>query len=54
MPPLEKIAITHLPGLVVARYLGDSSEEALHAFTALWKKLGPARSSRASGAPEWS
>lgn len=35
------IAITRLPGLLVARYLGDSSEEALHAFTRLWKALRP-------------
>ena len=41
MPPMEKVAITHLPGLLVARYLGDSSEAALHAFTDLWKALRP-------------
>ncbi|HSA89170.1 MAG TPA: urease accessory protein UreD [Burkholderiales bacterium] len=35
------IAITRLPGLLVGRYLGDSSEEALHAFTRLWKALRP-------------
>ena len=41
MPPMEKIAVTRLSGLLVARYLGDSSEEALHRFTALWKALRP-------------
>jgi urease accessory protein len=35
------IAITRLPGLLVGRYLGDSSEEALHAFTRLWKVVRP-------------
>jgi urease accessory protein len=37
----EEIAVTHLPGLLIGRYLGDSSEEALHAFTRLWKALRP-------------
>ena len=32
---------TCLPGLLVARYLGDSSEAALRAFEALWKLLRP-------------
>ena len=35
------LAITRLPGLLIARYLGDSSEEALRAFTRLWKALRP-------------
>ena len=35
------IAITRLPGLLVARYLGDSSEEALQGFTRVWKTLRP-------------
>lgn len=38
---VEGLAITRLPGLLIARYLGDSSEEALHAFTRLWKLLRP-------------
>jgi urease accessory protein len=38
---MPELAMTHLPGLLVARYLGDSSEGALHAFTALWKALRP-------------
>jgi urease accessory protein len=37
----EDLAVTQLPGLLVARYLGDSGEEALHAFTRLWKQLRP-------------
>ncbi len=35
------LAVTRLPELLVARYLGDSSEEALQAFAALWKALRP-------------
>lgn len=38
---MEGLAITRLPGLLIARYLGDSSEEALRAFTRLWKVLRP-------------
>jgi urease accessory protein len=41
IPSAEKIALTHLPGLCVARYLGDSSEEALAAFARVWKALRP-------------
>ena len=35
------IVITRVPGLLIGRYLGDSSEEALRAFTRLWKVLRP-------------
>jgi urease accessory protein len=35
------VAVTALPGLVIARYLGDSSEEAMHAFAGLWSVLRP-------------
>jgi len=35
-------AATLLPGLLVARYLGDSAEEAFKAFTSLWLLLRPA------------
>ncbi len=38
---MEGLAITRLPGLLIARYLGDSSEEALRAFRRLWKLLRP-------------
>src|SRR5687767_5559740 len=38
---VEGVAVTHLPGLLIGRYLGDSSEEALRAFTRLWKLLRP-------------
>jgi urease accessory protein len=38
---VPELAITQLPPLLVARYLGDSSEEALHAFTRLWQLVRP-------------
>lgn len=38
---VEPLAVTLLPGLLVARYLGDSSQEAMAGFTALWKILRP-------------
>lgn len=34
--------ITRLPGLTIARWLGDSSEDARHYCSALWMKLRPA------------
>ncbi|MEY2633416.1 MAG: hypothetical protein RIR00_2070, partial [Pseudomonadota bacterium] len=33
--------LTVLPGVLIARYLGDSSEAARHWFTALWQLLRP-------------
>ena len=47
-PPL---AVTQLPGLLLARYLGDSSEEALQAFTQLWTVIRPAVAGRAAVEP---
>jgi urease accessory protein len=38
---VDGVATTHLPGLLIGRYLGDSSEEALQAFTRLWKLVRP-------------
>lgn len=35
-------AITYLPGLLMARYLGHSAEAARHWFMALWQQLRPA------------
>jgi urease accessory protein len=46
-----RIGITRVPGLLIARYLGDSSEEALNYFTELWAVLRPALSAKASCAP---
>jgi len=36
------VPVTRLPGVLVARYLGDLSEQALPAFSDLWKCLRPA------------
>jgi urease accessory protein len=41
-------AVTVLPGLLVARYLGDSAEEAFQRFTAVWSLLRPALLGRAA------
>ncbi|MBV9189165.1 MAG: urease accessory protein UreD [Betaproteobacteria bacterium] len=38
---VPELAMSQLPGLLVARYLGDSSEAALRAFTSVWKLLRP-------------
>ena len=51
----DAVAITLLPGLLAARYLGDSSEEAFRCFSALWAKLRPALLGRPAVAPRiWS
>lgn len=51
----EHAAVTHLPGLLVARYLGDSSEQAFERFTRLWMLLRPAVTAREAVLPRiWS
>ena len=51
----EIAATTVLPGVLLARYLGDSSEEAMNAFTRLWTLLRPAVCGRAAVLPRiWS
>jgi urease accessory protein len=51
----KECAVTRLPGVLIARYLGDSSEAAKNVFTALWKHLRPALLSRAAQPPRiWS
>lgn len=51
----EFVPATQLPGLLVARYLGDSTEEAFEAFTAAWTLLRPAYAGRAAAVPRiWS
>lgn len=42
LPDRGEGAITRLPGVLVARYLGDASEAARHWFVALWRLLRPA------------
>ncbi len=39
-------AVTLLPGILLARYIGDSSEAARRYFTALWRILRPALTGR--------
>jgi len=52
---VPELALTELPGLLTGRYLGDSSEEALQAFTRLWTRVRPLVASRAAVAPRiWS
>jgi len=43
--------LTWLPGVLVGRYLGDSSEQAFSWFTALWSVLRPALLGRAPQRP---
>ena len=51
----QRVALTRLPNLVVARYLGPSSEEAKAAFARLWEVLRPALCGHAAVAPRlWS
>lgn len=45
------LAVTRLAGVLVARYLGDSGEEALAAFTRLWAALRPALIGRPATEP---
>jgi len=48
-------AVTRLPGVLVARYLGDSSEAAKHYFAAMWALLRPLVSGRPAVMPRiWS
>ncbi len=44
-------AVTRLPGVMVARYLGDSSEAARQYFAALWQLVRPVVAGRAAVAP---
>jgi urease accessory protein len=46
-----RVGITRVPGVLIARYLGDSSEDVFNYFTELWTVLRPALSARVSCAP---
>jgi urease accessory protein len=46
-----RTGITRVPGVLIARYLGDSGEEVFNYFTALWTVLRPALSARLACAP---
>jgi len=47
----EHAGITVLPRVLLARYLGHSSEAAMHYFIALWSLLRPALTGRCAVAP---
>lgn len=47
----REVALSRLPGLVVARYLGDSSEQARRCLARIWSLLRPALAGRAAVEP---
>jgi urease accessory protein len=47
----EGLAVTALPGVLVARYLGDSSEEAKQLLARLWATIRPGLLGREAHAP---
>jgi urease accessory protein len=47
----SRSGITRVPAVLIARYLGDSTEEVFDWFTALWATLRPALTGRAVCAP---
>jgi urease accessory protein len=50
-----ELALTEVSGLLIARYVGDSSEAALRAFIRLWTNVRPLVAGRAAVAPRiWS
>lgn len=52
---VESLAVTQLPGVLIARYLGDSSEHAKKLFARLWTLLRPALFGREAHMPRiWS
>jgi urease accessory protein len=52
---VESLSVTQLPGVLVARYLGDSTEDAKRRFASVWKLLRPALFGRAAHPPRiWS
>ena len=52
---IEGIAVTELPGVLLARYLGASTETARQLFVRLWSILRPALCGRAAAPPRiWS
>ncbi len=54
-PANGRAAITMLPGVLAARYLGDSSETARIYFTRLWRKIRPVLTGREAIPPRiWS
>lgn len=50
-PESGRSAVTLLPGILLARYLGDSTEDARRYFIALWRILRPAVARREAHEP---
>jgi len=50
-PAAGDCAVTLLPGVLLARYLGDSSEAAKSYFVELWRRLRPVLTGRAAQEP---
>lgn len=50
-PPASRVGLTQLPQVLIARYLGNSSEDAFRWFSALWTLLRPAALDRAACPP---
>jgi urease accessory protein len=46
-----RTGVTRVPEVLIARYLGDSSEEALQYFTALWALVRPALAAKVACLP---
>ena len=46
-----RFGMTRVPGVLIARYLGDATEDVFDWFTALWSLLRPALTERAACAP---
>jgi urease accessory protein len=46
-----RVGITRVPGVLIARYLGNSSEEVFTYFKELWSVLRPALSAKVACAP---
>jgi urease accessory protein len=51
VPAAGECAVTLLPGVLLARYLGDSSEAAKRYFVELWRRLRPALAGREAVEP---
>lgn len=50
-----RIALTRMPQILAARYLGDSGEEAKELFIRFWRLLRPTLTGSAAGVPRlWS
>lgn len=49
--PGERVGLTLLPRVLLARYLGHSSEAAMQYFIALWRLLRPALTGRSAAPP---